>query len=143
MSTTNSYAVGKSRSKGLNIGIWIAQVILALMMLMSGFMKISTPIAELGKTMAFVRDVPEGLVRFIGVVEILGAIGLLLPSILRIQPKLTVYAALGVAFIMILAIPFHISRGEVSGLPVNFAILLLAVFVAWGRMKKEPIASKS
>ena len=110
---------------------------------MAGFLKLTTPLADLAIKMGWVNAIPEALVRFIGFSEILAAIGLILPSMLKIQPRLTVYAALGLAVIMVLAIPLHISRGEYGGLPINFFILALSVFIAWGRAKLAPIAPKN
>lgn len=89
----------QQRSKALHITLWIAQVILAAMFLMSGFMKLSQPIDQLSKMLPWAAQVPEALVRFIGVAEILGAVGLILPSLLRIQPKLTPIAAVGLALV--------------------------------------------
>jgi uncharacterized membrane protein YphA (DoxX/SURF4 family) len=133
----------QQRSKALHITLWIAQVILAAMFLMSGFMKLSQPIDQLSKMLPWVAQVSEGLVRFIGVAEILGAFGLILPSLLRIQPRLTPIAALGLALVMLFAAVFHISRGETPAIGMNFVLIAIAAFVAWGRFKKAPIVPKS
>ena len=130
-------------SKALHITLWIAQVLLAAMFLMSGFMKVSQPIDQLSKMLPWTAQVSEGLVRFIGVAEILGAFGLILPSLLRIQPRLTPVAAVGLALVMLFAAAFHISRGETSAIGMNFVLIALAAFVAWGRFKKAPIAAKN
>jgi putative oxidoreductase len=135
MSTTSN--------KGLNIALWITQVLLAAMYLMAGSTKLFQPIEEMAKMMPWVAESPAALVRFIGLSELLGGIGLLLPSLLRIQPKLTVYAAIGLATVQVLAAAFHLSRGESSVIGMNFFFLAMAVFVAWGRSKKVPIAPKS
>ena len=129
-------------SKALNITLWILQFLLAAMFLMAGFMKISQPIEELSKSLPWAAQVPEGLVRFIGASELLGAIGLILPALLRIKPILTPIAALGIAVVMLFAIFFHGSRGETSVIGMNIILLLIAVFIAWGRFKKAPIAPK-
>ena len=133
----------QQRSKALHITLWIAQVILAAMFLMSGFMKLSQPIDQLSKMLPWAAQVPEALVRFIGVAEVLGAVGLILPSLLRIQPKLTPIAAVGLALIMLFAVVFHISRGETPMIGMNFILIAIAAFIAWGRFKKAPIAPKS
>jgi putative oxidoreductase len=133
----------QQRSKGLHITLWIAQVILAAMFLMSGFMKVAQPIDQLSQMLPWAAQVPEALVRFIGVAEVLGAVGLILPSLLRIQPKLTPIAALGLALVMLFAVFFHVSRGETSAIGMNFVLIAIAAFVAWGRFKKAPIAPKS
>jgi hypothetical protein len=132
----------KSPGKGLHIGLWIAQVLLAIGFGMAGIMKAVTPIDELAQKMPWTADLPN-LVRFIGVSELAGALGLLLPSLTRIKPKLTPLAGLGLVTVMILAMAFHISRGEFSALPINLMLGALGLFVAWGRYKKAPIAPKS
>ena len=133
----------QQRSKALHITLWIAQVILAAMFLMSGFMKLSQPIDQLSKMLPWAAQVPEALVRFIGVAEVLGAVGLILPSLLRIQPKLTPIAAVGLALVMLFAVVFHISRGETPMIGMNFILIAIAAFIAWGRFKKAPITPKS
>ena len=129
-------------SKALNISLWIAQVLLAAMFLMAGLMKISQPIDKLSQMLPWASQVSEALVRFIGASELLGGLGLLLPSLLRIQPKLTPIAALGLALVQLFAIAFHISRGETAAIGMNFLLLAIALFIAWGRFKKYPIAPK-
>lgn len=126
----------QKNSKGLNVALWIVQVILATAFGMAGIMKSTSPIPELTAQLVWPGDIPVVLVRIIGVSEFLAAIGLLLPSILRIRPALTVWAARGLVVIMILALPFHISRGEMQALPINLIFGLLAGFVAWGRSNK-------
>ena len=81
-------------------------------------------------------------VRLPGIVEILGAIGLIVPSAVRIRPKLTVWAAYGLALTMVLAAIFHITRGEYSSVPPNLVLLALSLFVAYGRSKLAPIAAR-
>lgn len=129
-------------NKGLNIALWAAQVVLAGMFLMAGAMKSTQPIETLAVAMPWAGQVPAALVRFIGISEALGALGLLLPSLLRIRPQLTPLAASGLVLVMLLAAAFHISKGEVSALGINFTLGLVAAFIAWGRWKKAPIAAK-
>lgn len=130
-------------SKGLNIALWIVQGLLAIMFIMAGFMKSFQPVEELVKMLPWVESSPILLIRFIGMSELLGGIGLLLPSILRILPKLTGYAAIGIMIIMILAAGFHGMQGEWEAIPMNFILGGLAGFVAWGRLKQSPITPKS
>ncbi|HMZ94895.1 MAG: DoxX family protein [Chloroflexi bacterium OLB14] len=136
-------ATQNSSSKALNISLWVAQGILAAMFLMAGAMKSTQPVEQLATSLPWVTQVPVALVRFIGISEFLGAVGLLLPSILRIQPKLTVWAAIGIATIMLFALIFHASKGEFSAIGMNVVLGLIAVFVAWGRAKKVSIKPKS
>ena len=131
-----------SNSKALNISLWIAQVVLAAMFIMAGIMKSTQPIEKLSSMLPWVTNVPEILVRIIGVCEFFGAIGILLPSLLRIQPKLTPTAATGIVIIMVLAIGLHLSRGESSVLGINIFIAVVASFIAWGRFSKAPIIAK-
>ena len=131
-----------SSNKGLTIGLWVAQVLLALLFFMAGAMKASQPLDALVAALPWVESTPLGLVRFIGIAEILGALGLLLPSIFRIKPNLTVLAAYGLALVMLLAAGFHASRGEFSAIGMNVVLVGLALFVAWGRSKKAIILPK-
>ena len=129
-------------ARGLHIALWIAQILLALVFGLSGAMKVITPIEELAKNAAWIRD-SEFLIRFIGISELSGALGMLLPSLSRIKPKLTSLAAVGLFVIMILATGFHLMRGEAKFTPLTLAIGALAAFVAWGRFRKAPIVARS
>jgi hypothetical protein len=129
-------------SKGLNIALWVVQFLLFAMFAMAGFMKATAPIAELAKNMAWVPRFSPGMVRFIGVSELCGALGLILPSLSRIKPALTPLAALGLVITMVLAAGHHLLNGEAKFVPVPLVLGGLAAFVAWGRWKKAPIASR-
>jgi uncharacterized membrane protein YphA (DoxX/SURF4 family) len=129
-------------SKVMHISLWVVQALLAAMFLMAGANKLFQPITELSKMLPWAAQVPEALVRFIGISELLGGLGLIVPSILRIKPVLTPAAAIGLALVMLFASIFHISRGEMSVIGMNFILMALALFVAWGRMKKAPILPK-
>ena len=128
-----------ARSRGLHVTLWVVQVALGAAYGAAGFMKSLQPIPALAAMMHWPGDVPEWLVRFIGIAELAGAVGLILPALLRIAPRLTTLAAGGLALIQVLAIPFHLARGEAEMLPVNLVLLALAVFVIWGRSRKAPI----
>jgi hypothetical protein len=122
-------------SKGLRIGLWVVQGLLALVFAMSGGMKLAVPYSELLKQGLWVQSVPEGLVKVIGVAEVSGALGLILPAATRIKPILTPIAAVGFVVIMVLASGLHLSLGE----PPIVQVILggLAAFVAWGRFRKR------
>jgi len=122
----------------LNVALWITQLLLAAMFGMAGYMKLSEPISHLSAMLPFAAQIPEWLVRFIGAAELAGALGLILPAATRILPVLTPLAASGLLTIMVLASGFHISRGEISHLPINAVLGSLAAFIAWGRFKKAP-----
>jgi putative oxidoreductase len=124
----------------MHILLWVVQVLLACAFGMAGVMKSTQPVEALVQGgMAWAGQMPLAMVRFIGVSELLGAIGLILPAATKIKPSLTPLAALGLLTIMILAMAFHLSRGEVQATPINIALGGLAAFVAWGRTKKAPI----
>ena len=129
-------------SKAWHISLWIAQILLAGMFLMAGFMKTFIPLAELSAIIPMAAEMPV-LIRFIGVSELAGGLGLLLPAALRIRPQLTVLAAAALALVMLLAMIFHIARDESSSLGMNIFLGILAATIAWGRFHKAPIASRS
>jgi putative oxidoreductase len=126
----------------LRASLWVAQVLLALAFGMAGVMKTTQPIADLALKMVWPGDVPPAMVRFIGVSEFLGAVGLILPAVTRIKPVFTPLAALGLVVIMVLAAAFHASRGELFALPMNVGFAALAAFIAWGRFMKAPIQAR-
>jgi putative oxidoreductase len=128
--------------KLLHVGLWFAQVALAGLFFMAGLTKLTTPNDQLVKMMPWVSGAMGPLVRFIGSVEVLGAVGLILPSLTRIKAWLTPLAALGLFTVMALASLTHLSRGELQILPFNAALGGLAAFVAWGRARKRPIESR-
>lgn len=116
----------------LNLILWIIQAILAAMFLMAGVMK-ALQYERAKATLPWVKDVSKGLVTFIGVSELLGGLGLILPLLTGILPWLTPLAAAGLALIMILALAFHAKRGESSAIIFNLVLGILAAFVAYGR----------
>jgi putative oxidoreductase len=129
-------------SRLLNVVLWTVQVILATMFIMAGFMKTTLPIDQLSLSVPWAKDVPEALVRFIGTSELLGAVGLLLPGVFRIKPRLTPYAASGLLTIQVFAMIFHFSRGEYAAIGFNLVLALAAAFIAWGRFKKVPVLER-
>ncbi|SNR27225.1 DoxX-like family protein [Maribacter sedimenticola] len=133
----------QKKNKAMHIILWIAQGLLAAMFIMAGLMKASQPIEALAESLPWVTSTPQALVRFIGISELLGGLGLLIPSIFRFKPYLTVWAALGLAAVMILAAIFHASRGEFSAIGMNIIIMGIALFIAWGRSKKALILPKA
>lgn len=138
MTTTT---VNVKRSNVWNIILWVAQVIVAGMFLMAGLMKIATPLEELSKMMPLAKDAPV-LLRFIGLSELAGGLGLLLPSVLKIKPWLTTWAAAALGLVMVLATIYHISRGEFSSIGINIILAALAILIVWGRSIKVPIRAK-
>lgn len=105
-------------------------------------MKATQPIAMLVDRLGWPAAVPAPIVRVIGVAELLGALGLILPAATRVKPMLTPLAGVGLAMVMLLATIFHISHGELGALPIPLVLAGLAAFVAWGRAAKAPIAPR-
>jgi len=133
-------SVKTTAGRGWNIGLWIAQLLLFLAFLAAGQMKLFTPIDELSAVLPYAAEMP-GLVRFIGLSEILGAVGVVLPALTRILPKLTILAATSLLVVMVLAIGFHLSRGEFMIVP-NLVLGGLAGLVAWGRSRIAVIPAR-
>lgn len=126
-------------SRALHITLWVVQVVLALAFGAIGLTKLTTSEADLMQQSGeLIEKYGVGLIRFIGVSEVLGALGLILPAALRILPVLTPLAALGLAIIMGLATALHASKGEPIVTQVVF--LLLTLIVVWGRFSKAPIS---
>jgi len=118
----------------MNVAIWVAQVLLALTFLVSGGMKLARPRLQLQTQLPYVEDFSDAQVKIIGGLEVLGAIGVILPSVLGVAPVLSAVAAVGLVLIMIGAIATHVRRGEVnSRLSINVVLLALALAVAWAR----------
>lgn len=133
----------QSSRRGLNAALWTTQVVLAALFGMAGVMKSTTPLPELAKTLAWAADVPGPLVRFIGAAELAGAIGLLLPALFRVRPGLTPLAGIGLSIVMVLAAGFHVMRGEFALVGMPIVLGALAAFVAWGRLRAVPIATRA
>lgn len=128
----------------MNIALWVVQGLLALVFLFAGGMKLVTPIDQMiANGMTAVEYMPAALIRFIGLSEFAGGLGLILPAALRIQPKLTPLAAGALSFVMVLAIVTHAWLGEMQATVAPLVLGLLAAFVAWGRSAKQPITARA
>lgn len=123
----------------MNIVLWVVQILLALAFAMAGIMKATQPFEKLAERMKWAKDVGLPGVRLIGVLEILGAIGLILPAITGILPWLTPVAAIGLVLTMIGAMITHGRRGEFPNMGFNLVLLLLAVFIVYGRFVAAPL----
>jgi uncharacterized membrane protein len=117
----------------MNIVLWLAQVLLAAVYTMAGVMKVSQPKEKLASRLPWVEDFAPGTVHFIGVVELLGATGLIVPAATGIAPVLTPVAASALGLVMLLAALTHVRRKEPGGVVLTLTLLALNVFVAWGR----------
>ncbi len=114
----------------MNIVLWILQGLLAAMFLTAGTLKLTQTHARLEDIMPWVKDFSTPVVRFVGVCELLAAVGLILPAALDIAPWLTPLAASGLALLMTLAAIFHVRKRELSELTLNVVVVALALIVA-------------
>jgi hypothetical protein len=119
----------------VNIALWVVQGLLALVYLFSGGLKVVRPREKLVASGNFewMKDSSDISVRAIGLVEVLGALGVVLPWLTGIAPILTPIAAIGLVAVQIGALRVHLVRSERQPLPANVLLLLLAAFVAVGR----------
>lgn len=120
----------------MNIALWIVQALLALLFLFAGGMKLVMPIDEMMKQMPL--PLPAWFVQFTGLVEVLGAIGLILPWLLRIRPGLTPVAAAGLVIVMIGAVAYTLAAGDIASASMPLVVGLLSAFVAYGRWRLAP-----
>ena len=127
---------GKSlrRRPRMTYALWIVQGLLALIFLFAGGMKLVQSLEVLTEQ----TPLPGLFVRFIGVAEVLGALGVILPGLLRIRPGLTPLAAAGLVIIMIGATVFTLASGAVAPALIPLVVGLLAAFVAYGRWRLAP-----
>lgn len=123
----------------MNIALWIIQALLACAFLASGLMKIFQPIEKQRAMMEWIKHTTPGIVRLIGVAEILIAAGLILPAALHILPWLTLVAAIGLIIIMSGAIVVHTRLNELAKATPAFVLLLLALVIVIGRFVIVPI----
>jgi uncharacterized membrane protein YphA (DoxX/SURF4 family) len=123
----------------MNTAIWIVQILLALLFLMAGFMKLTQPREKLAERMGWVNDFSPSIIKVIGLVEILGALGLVLPALTGILPWLTALAAVGLVLDMIGAAFTHLRRNEYPMIGGNVVLLLLATFIVYGRFVTVPL----
>lgn len=126
-------------SPALRIGAWVAQAFIVFVFLGAGWAKSRTPLPELAQQIPWTADVPPAFVRFIGAVDLLGGIGLLLPALTRILPRLSLLAGWGCATVLTLAVLFHAWRAEWLGAGLNVGFLAVAAFLLWARTRRVPI----
>jgi hypothetical protein len=123
----------------MNVALWIVQVLLAALFVFAGGMKLVMPADKLVGPV----DFPVLFLRFIGVAELLGGFGLILPGLLRTRPGLTPLAAAGLVIIMIGATVVTLMTGEIATVLMPLVVGLLAAFVAYGRWHVVPHAGSS
>lgn len=128
---------------GLNISLWVAQGFVALTFLGGGIWKLATPIPRLGEMIPWAAEVSPALLYTTALFDILGGVGVLLPSLVRIRPGTAVLAAVGCLALQLSAIAFHFSRGEGADTVFNFVLVGVLLFVIWGRQFRAPIAPRA
>lgn len=130
-------------AKGWTLSLWVVQVLLAAMFGMAGVMKSTSSIEQLAANLPWVAQVSPLFIRFIGLSELAGALGLILPAATRILPILTPVAGGGLVTVMMLAAGYHAMHGEFGAIAVNIVLGGLAAYVTWGRLAKAPISPRS
>lgn len=123
----------------MNTVLWILQVVVGAMFVLAG-VNHGFRQEQSRQKIAWMQALPKGLLTFIGTAEILGGLGLVLPMLTNVLPVLTPVAAIGLAIIMLLAMVFHLRRGEYAGVIVNLVLGLLAAFIAYGRLVLVPLS---
>ena len=124
----------------MNRLLWVLQVFLALAFLAHGLLLLFPPAAIVDQMNA---ALPRWFQVFVGVAEVLAAVGLTLPGLTRIQPWLVPAAAAGVMIVMVSATVFHVARGEISSALTTVLLLAIATFVAYARWRTVPIRSRT
>jgi hypothetical protein len=143
MTTASPQRRATQPSKGIRISLWIVQSLLALTFVGTGIWKLATPVPVLAAKMPWMGQVSPNFLYATAVFDILGGLGVLLPTVARTKPGLTVLAAFGCVALQASAIVFHISRGEAANTPFNFLLVALSFFVAWGRHSRARIAPRA
>ena len=123
----------------MDTALWIAQIVLALIFATAGLLKLRQPRDKLVASMGWVDDFSGGFVKFVGGVELLGALGLILPAVTDISPILVPIAATGLALAQIAAAIVHVRRKEPRFIIGNLVLVAIAVFIAWGRFGDYPL----
>jgi hypothetical protein len=127
----------------MKASLWGAQLLLSVTYVAAALTKLLTPMPQLAAQLPWTGELPEAFVYFTGSVDLMVGLGLILPSLTRIAPRLTPAAAAGSVALQLCATAFHAWRGEFSVLPLNVVMLGLSLFVLWGRAQRAPILTRS
>ncbi|MFG3704119.1 DoxX family protein [Micromonospora sp. NPDC047670] len=138
----------RARARGarftLNGILWLLQVLAGFFFAGSGFGKVlmydEALYAAAPQAVAWYAAVPQVLIVLVGACEVLGGVGLILPTMTRVKPKLTPLAAAGLTLTMVLAAGFHLTRDEYPLVPANLVLGGVAAFIAVGRWNRRPVA---
>jgi len=123
----------------MNVALWVVQALLALVFLGAGVSKLVRPYDTIAAQMAYARDFSPGHMRAIGLLEALGAVGVVVPAWAGVAPWVTIAAAYGLALDMAGAMATHLRRREYGMMVGNLVLLTLATFVAYGRLFLTPV----
>lgn len=123
----------------MNIVLWVLQVMLALAFFAHGWLLLAPPAELVDQINA---SLPRWFQLFLGVAEVLAAIGLTLPGLTRILPWLVAWAAGGIVIVMVCATVYHVARGEMMSAFITLVLLAMAAFVAYMRFRRLPIAPR-
>jgi uncharacterized membrane protein YphA (DoxX/SURF4 family) len=123
----------------MNSVVWLLQALLAVAFLAHGWLFLSPPAGIVDQMNA---TLPRWFQLFLGVAEVLAAIGLILPGLTRILPGLVVWAAVGIVIVMVSATVFHVARDEMSSAAITLVLLGMAAFVAYMRHRVMPIPAR-
>ena len=123
----------------MNIVLWILQLLLAAAFLAHGLLLLAPPPEIAAKMNA---ELPRWFWLFLGVAEVLAAVGLTLPGLTRIAPSLVSWAAVGIMIVMVSATVWHVVRSEISSALITLVLLAMATFVAYMRTRVLPIRSR-
>ena len=123
----------------MEIAVWVAQALLALAFLGAGLFKILRPKERIQPSLPWVEDFSQPAIRGIGVLEVLGALGLVVPVVTGTATLLVPWAAVGLALVMVGAAATHLRREEGQAVVVNGVLLVLALVVAWARFGPYPV----
>lgn len=126
----------------MNILLWILQILFGLYFIVTGVMHFVIP-PGLPAPMSWMYELSPMLHWISGTAEILGGLGLILPGIFRIQTRLVPLAASGLALVMVGAVGYHLLRGEFQNIVMNLILIVIIVFIAYGRTKLSPLSDKN
>ncbi|MBV9227861.1 MAG: DoxX family protein [Chloroflexi bacterium] len=122
----------------MNITLWIIQALVAILFLIVGYLKAFQPLDTLAKSFKWIPSFPPSFVRFLGICEILGAIGIVLPPLTHILPWLAIAAAVGFILAAGGGAIVHIARREYAVIVPNIILVILSAFVIYGRLTLAP-----
>ena len=125
-----------------NVVLWVLQWVFGIYFVAIGVMHFVVP-DGLPALMEWMYELNDTMHIVVGIAEILGGLGLILPSVTRIRPELTVYAAAGLVLVMAGAVVFHVARGEGVSIVNNLVIAAVVAFIGYGRWKLHPIQPRS